>query len=63
MFNVDKRYKELLKDVEDRFTPLVTEYSDRLNDCRNNHLQVSRVKDSVFETLQACAGPDEGTVS
>ena len=31
MFNVDKRYKELLKEVEDRFAPLVTEYSDKLN--------------------------------
>jgi hypothetical protein len=31
MFNVDKKYKELLKEVEDRFTPLLAEYSDKLN--------------------------------
>lgn len=49
--------------MEDRFALLLTDYTDKLTESRNNYIQVSKVKDSVCDTLQACAGAEEGTVS
>lgn len=63
IFHVDKKYKELLREVEDRFAGIIGEYTERLSECRNNHFQVSKVKESVCDTLQLCAGTEEGTVS
>lgn len=55
IFSVDKKYKELLKEVEDKYTTATTDYLDKLNESRNNYIQYSKVKDDLASTLDECA--------
>ena len=41
IFTVDKKYKDLLKEIEDRFGTSLNDYSEKLNESRNNYIKIS----------------------
>ena len=59
MGQVERKYKEMIREVEERFTTAMQEYSERLNESRSVAGQLTGMREKVGETLASCLGVAE----
>jgi hypothetical protein len=54
MFSVEKKYKELLMDVEEKWSSGMAEYVEKLTESRSSYVSIGKIKDGVTDALEKC---------